>query len=234
MMRCQLPLPFVHRPDYAGSAWLTHEGAAEAEAWLAGRDWPGGDWPGGRLALWGETGTGKTHLLHRWAAEARTGLGLPGAWPHAPVVIDEADRVEDATLLHALNAAAEARMPVLLAARLPPGRWRTTLPDLRSRLRAVHAVELLPGDAVFRAMLLERLLSERQITVRPALQRWMLTRLPREAGVLREVVARLDVAALAAGRSMTQALAAETLADLFDDNFAAADLPPSPEPPCLL
>lgn len=229
MIRAQLPLPFVHRPDYAGFSWLTHEGAAEAEAWLARLEWPGG-----RLALWGEAGTGKTHLLHRWATEARTGLGLPTGWPGSPVVIDNADQVEEAGLLHALNAAAEAQVPVLLAARLPPGRWRTELPDLRSRLRALHAVELTPGDEFFRAMLLERLLSERQVTVRPALQRWMLTRLPREGRVLREVVARLDVAALAAGRSMTQALAAETLADLFDDSCAMMEPTPSPGPPCLL
>ena len=38
---------------------------AEARAWLAAQ---GPDkWPGGRLALWGEEGTGKTHLLHAWA-----------------------------------------------------------------------------------------------------------------------------------------------------------------------
>ncbi len=228
MIRAQLPLPFVHRPDYAGYSWLTHEGSAGAEAWLAR------DWPGGRLALWGEAGTGKTHLLHRWATEARTSLGLPGAWPASPVVIDDADTVDEARLLHAINAAAEAGHPVLLAARLPPGRWRTALPDLRSRLRAITAAELLPGDEFFRAMLLERLLSERQVLVRPALQRWMLTRLPRDAGVLREVAARLDVAALAAGRALTQALAADALAGLFDDSFAAPAVTPSPGPSCLL
>ena len=47
---------------------------------------------------------------------------------------------DEATLLHLLNATAEARLPVLLAARTPPARWPVRLPDLASRLRAITAV----------------------------------------------------------------------------------------------
>ncbi len=229
MSRSQLALPFVHTPDYAGWAWLTHEGSREAEAWLLREDWPGG-----RLALWGDAGTGKTHLLHRWADVHGASLGLVDGWPRGPVALDDADTVPEGALLHLLNAAQEAGHPVLLAARNPPGRWGTALPDLRSRLRACPTAALVPGDEFFLSLLLSRLLAERQVTVRPSLQRWMLTRLPRDAGVLREAAARLDAAALASGRAVTQALIASALAEYLDDTFPAPEPALSPEPTCLL
>ena len=63
--------------------------------------------------------------------------------PTTALAIDDADAVPEATvLLHTLNAAAEARLPVLLAARTAPARWPVSLPDLASRLRATTAVAL--------------------------------------------------------------------------------------------
>ena len=198
-------------------------------AWLARP----GTWPNGRLALWGEEGVGKTHLLHGWAARtgARVldGSGLVGAWPAGALAVDDADLAGDAALLHLLNAAAEARQPVLLAARTPPGRWRTVLPDLRSRLRAIVAVELPPGDDEFLRTLLVRLLSDRQLAVADSVQDWLLARLPRTPGAVREAAARLDHAALAAGRAVTRPLAAQAMAELLDDNFADEPAEVSPE-----
>ena len=194
----QLPLPFRHRPDYTALAFRPHAGVADAMAWLARPDWPGG-----RLALWGDAGSGKTHLLHR------TGFAtaVPGAWPTADVAIDDADRMPEAALLHLLNAAAEAGHRVLLAARPPPARWPVALPDLQSRLRAMNAVELRAGDDAFRRALLGRLLSDRQLSVADSVQEWLLTCLPRDAGAMREAAARLDHAALAANRAITRPFA---------------------------
>jgi len=128
-----------------------------------------------------------------------------------------------------LNAAAEAGHAVLLAARLAPAHWPTQLPDLRSRLRATTAVPLLPPDDPFLRILLAHMLSERQLVVPPPVQDWLLATLPREPGALREAATRLDRAALAAGRRVTRALAAEALRTMFHDSSAAD--PPHPSPP---
>src|SRR5487761_1981006 len=171
-------------------------------AWLARTP----DWPAGRLALWGEGGCGKTHLLHIWAAQAGADL-LSGAQPDdmqalpaaGGLAIDDADQAPEEPLLHLLNAASEAKHPVLLAARRPPASWPVRLPDLASRLRAVTAVEIaLPEDALLRSLLM-RLLADRQLVLAPALQDWLRLHLPRAPGVLRDLVDRLDRAALAAG-----------------------------------
>ncbi len=212
MRPAQLALPFAHEASYAAADFLPDTSNQAALAWLEAT------WPSGRLAVWGEPGCGKTHLAHVWAAGAGAVL-LPGVElrgllqlpPSGGIVVDGAAAAQEEALLHLLNAAAEAGLPVLLTARMPPARWPTTLPDLASRLRAVVAVEMrLPGEAMLRA-LFASLLASRQLTVSAAVQDWLLLRLPREPAALRAAAAGLDAAALSAGRRVTQAMAAQLL-----------------------
>lgn len=213
----QIPLALPFTPALGPGDFLTHGGVRLALELLAD-DKP---WPQNRLMLWGGAGVGKTHLLHVWANE--TGASIVDGrqlhepfWPEGPVSIDDADQVpSEEALLHVLNAAAECGHRLLLTSTRPPARSLIGLADLASRLRATMAVELGPQDDDMLAALLVKLLSERQITVPPPIQKWMLTRLPRTAGTIREAVERLDYAALAAQSSVSRALAAECLADLF-------------------
>ncbi len=224
----QLALPFRHRPDYAAADFLAAPSNQDALAWLDRMP----DWPDRRLALWGQPGCGKTHLLHIWAsrlgATLLTGADLAGLPPPPPgpgLAIDDADRPADETaLLHILNACREAGRPVLLAATSPPARWPVRLPDLTSRLRAITTVEIAPHEDTLLRTLLARLLADRQLSVSPAVQDWLLLRLPRTAAAMRDAVARLDAAALAAGGRITRALAAATLhPDQPDDDSANPD-----------
>jgi chromosomal replication initiation ATPase DnaA len=128
--------------------------------------------------------------------------------------VDDADAAPERPLLHLLNAAGEAGLPVLLAGRAAPSRWRPELPDLASRLRAITAVCIgVAEDGLLRS-LLARLLTERQLAVAEPLQDWLLLRLPRSQGAIREVVARLDHGALAAGGRVTRSLAQAVAAGL--------------------
>ncbi len=217
----QLALPFPHRPEFAAADLVEAPSNADALAWLART----ADWPARRLALWGEAGCGKTHLLHWWAARSGAaywaapglrGRSLP-AFPPGGIAIDDADAAPDeAALLHTLNAAAEAGVPVLLAARAPPARWTVALPDLASRVRAITSVAIGPADDSLLRALLARLLAERQLEVPAALQAWLLLRLPRTPAVLREAAARLDRVALGAGRAVSRSVAAEVLEALTE------------------
>ena len=115
------------------------------------------------------------------------------------MAVDDADAAPERPLLHLLNAAGEAGLPVLLAGRAAPARWHAALPDLASRLRAITAVRIGPAEDELLRSLLARLLAERQLAVAEPLQDWLRLRLPRSQGAIREAVARLDRAALAAG-----------------------------------
>ncbi len=207
----QLGLPLGTPAHFAAADFLPADCNAAALAWLDCGD----VWPEGRLALWGDAGVGKSHALHRWAERAGAAVlsgpalrGIP-ALPDRAAAIDDADLATDpAALLHLMNTLREARRPLLLAGRAAPAHWPVALPDLGSRLRATTAVRLETADDGLLRALLARLFRQRQLAVPEPVQAYLLARLPRDCGTLREAVARLDHASLAAGRAIDRTLAA--------------------------
>ncbi|MBV9537484.1 MAG: chromosomal replication initiator DnaA [Acidisphaera sp.] len=187
----QSVLPFVHAANY-GPDFLAAPSNAAALAWLE----RSADWPLLRLALSGAGGCGKTHLLHLWAgrygADVIAGSALRSGFVTAPLAIDDVDGSDEHALLHTINSAGEARLPVLLAAREPPSRWRVSLPDLASRLRATVTVAIeAPEDSLLRA-LLAKLLAERGLAVPEPAQSLLLLHLPRTAAAVREAASQFD------------------------------------------
>ncbi len=211
----QLGLPFPEVADFAAADFVEAPSNGEALAWLRRSE----SWPEGRLVVWGARGCGKTHLLHVW--QAGTGAtwqsaallqGLPEVPEFGGVAVDDADAVADeASLLHLLNAAAERRLPVLLSASAAPTNWQLALPDLASRIRAAHAVQILPPDDTLLRVLLARCLHARQLAVPESLQDWLRLRLPRTPAAMAAIAARLDEAALAAKTAITRGLAARVI-----------------------
>jgi chromosomal replication initiation ATPase DnaA len=242
----QLALPFPQTCLFSPAGFLPAVANADARAWLAAP----ATWPNQRLALHGPAGSGKTHLLHIFAAQNHAILMpgptlryLPDLPPDAPIAIDDADAAPDPeTLLHLLNIAAERHLPLLLAGRTPPARWTIALPDLLSRLRATQAVALIePDDALLRA-LLAQLIAARQLRVEEHVQAYLLARLPRTCAAMREAAACLDRISLAEGSRITRAIAAQVLArmqagtaeDAEDEDFVPPGEEPSPLTPRLI
>jgi len=235
--RLQLPLPFPHRPGYAELDFLSDDSNQDALAWLSRP----ADWPDRRLALWGQGGCGKSHLLHIWAERnpavlltGQTVRNLEDVPQTGALALDDADTLADEqTLLHLLNTARDRGLFVLLSGRTAPARWPVRLPDLSSRLKAITAVEIQPpGDPLLRALLL-RMAADRQLRMGEQVQEWLLRRLPRSPGALREAVARLDRESMACQQPITRSLAARVL-DIAEmavaeaDEFFISSEPPSP------
>jgi chromosomal replication initiation ATPase DnaA len=128
--------------------------------------------------------------------------------------VDDADRADEAALLHLLNTARDLGRPVLLAARLPPARWDVVLRDLASRLRAITAVEVeAPDDDLLRRLLL-RWLTERGLVADASVHGRLLLRLPRSPEQVLRAVERLDEAATASRkREVNAAMVRAALAD---------------------
>lgn len=240
----QLPLPFSHAPQFDRMAFLEAPSNADALAWLDRAT----AWPQHRLAVWGAAGSGKTHLLHRWARATEAtlvdGASLTLEPPRGPIGIDDADLAGERPLLHLLNAAAEAGYPLVLTGRAAPARWRVSLPDLSSRLRATLAVEIRPAEDALLRGLLTALFADRQLPVAETVQEYLLLRLPRTPAALREAAARLDRLALAAGGRITRPLAALVVAEMsgedspgetrFHEDLTWPDASGSPELPAFL
>ena len=181
------------------------------------------DWPQGKMLLVGPAGAGKTHLAHIWAVETGAirvqagdlpGADLPGLAAAGLVVVEDAqavagDAAAEAALFHLHNLLAAGAL--LLTAASPPRDWGLALPDLMSRMQALPLTRLeAPDDALLSAVLV-KLFADRQLTVAPNLIAYLVTRMPRSIHAARALVADLDARALAAGRPVTRALAAEVL-----------------------
>ena len=203
MATAQPPLQIPTEAAYDESSFLPDASNEAARSWLGRTEL----WPDQRLALWGGTHRGKTHLLRIWATRhgaavlsGRDLSGFPEVTSPAGVAVDDAEQADGGTLLHLLNTARDLARPVLLASRTAPARWSVTLPDLASRLRAITAVEIEAPDDDFLRRLLLHWLAERRLVADKALHDQLLTRLPRRLEILRAAVARLDHDALASRR----------------------------------
>lgn len=219
----QLPLAFEHRPSLTGEDFLVAESNRNAVIWLD--RWP--EWPNPALVIHGPAGCGKTHLAHVFLA--RSGgrklsiLDMSADEPRdliedvSACVIEDAERFIKAglesALLHLYNALKEAGGQLLLTSRRPPSRWPVQLADLRSRLNTATAVRIgAPDDALMQAVVV-KLFADRQLKVDQEVVSFMLTRMERSFEAARELVARIDAAALKERRKITVRLVREVLKD---------------------
>jgi chromosomal replication initiation ATPase DnaA len=181
-------------------------------------------WPQHRLLLIGPAGAGKTHLAHIWADESGAEILAASALPDldpttlpARLVVEDADTVaglptHEEALFHTLNHQMNSGGQILLTARQAPRDWELRLPDLLSRMQSIAIARLeAPDDALLSAVLV-KLFADRQIAVPPNLIPYLAARMDRSIAAARHLVAALDAHALALGRPVTRALAAELLA----------------------
>ncbi len=184
-------------------------------------DWQ--NWPQRKLVLVGPEGAGKTHLAHVWSkasgaqivsAEELSRDKVPDF--SGPIVVEDADRVagktegEDA-LFHLHNLVLAEGGYLLLTARSAPRFWHLELADLRSRLEATATATLNPPDDALLTALLVKLFSDRQLPISARLIAYLLPRIDRSFAAAQDIVARLDQAALASGRKISEKLASELL-----------------------
>ncbi len=216
----QLTLDWPHQPSYAREDFL--EAPCNAAALGAILAWP--NWPSRMLMLAGPSGAGKSHLGAIWARAAAARLVAADRLADAPLaelarapalLIEDADRVggEEAALLHLLNLARESGADLLLTARAAPDGWGLKTADLLSRLRLAPIVSLGAPDPELIAAVLLKLFSDRQLVVDRAVVSYVALRLERSLDAARAIVAALDREALARGKPVTRAMAAELLRD---------------------
>ncbi|MGD9783047.1 MAG: DnaA/Hda family protein [Hyphomicrobiaceae bacterium] len=214
----QLAFDLPQRPARAMEDFLVSASNAEAVG-LIDR-WP--DWSHWAALVAGPEGTGKTHLAHVWQLKSGAS-GVPAAAigdaavqhleQDRALLVEDIDRgiASEQLLFHLLNVARERRATMLLTSRLAPGEMGVTLPDLRSRLRALPVIEIRPPDDALLGGILVKLFADRQIEVDPQLVGFILSRAERSVAALSDLVAGIDRQALALKRRVTRQLVADVM-----------------------
>ncbi|WP_309605163.1 chromosomal replication initiator DnaA [Phenylobacterium sp.] len=190
-------------------------GASNAAARAALDAWP--HWPGGTLVLAGPQGVGKSHLARAWAAGARA-LVMDRNTPDVaaasgrPVLLEDVDQgVEGEALFHLINLAAQDGASLLLTARAPPATWPAAIPDLRSRLNALHVAEIAAPDDEVLTGVLRRFFRERNIRPHDDVYPYLLRRMERSIPGAQEIVRRLDETEDGEMRPVSRVLARQIL-----------------------
>lgn len=185
------------------------------------------------IYMWGEAGSGKSHLLHA-ACRAATAAGRrPGLLPLARraaftpalleslealdlVCVDDLDGIAgrgewEQALFHLFNRMREAGRPLVFAARTSPAGSAVTLPDLKSRLGwdlVFHLRTLAESDRF--AALRDRA-AARGIEIPDEVMEYLSRRVARDMHSLFDWLDRLDRASLAAGKRLTVPFVRELL-----------------------
>jgi chromosomal replication initiation ATPase DnaA len=174
------------------------------------------------MLLAGPEGSGKSHLATIWAeqagarstsAHALTADAVPGALATGALVVEDLrpSDFDERAMFHLLNLAREDQAFVLITARVLPSSFEVELRDLRSRLRALPIVPLLPPDDLLFRGLIVKFCADRQLSIDETVVSYLSTRIERSYAAARQAVDLLDAEALRLGRPVTRALAAELL-----------------------
>jgi DnaA family protein len=173
-----------------------------AEAFARVRSLAAGGLREALIYLWGEAGSGRSHLLR---AAARINPDL--------VVADDVEALdEDAQqrLFAAINAARDGAPAVLAAGSRPPAQLALR-EDLRSRLAWGLVYQLRPLSDGEKAQHLRAEAARRGLRLSDEVLGYLLSRLPRDLPSLNAVLEALDRYSLAAKRPVTLPLVREAL-----------------------
>jgi len=154
------------------------------------------------LYLWGEPGSGRTHLLQS-AGKVSPDL----------VIADDVDKLDEPAqqrLFVAINAAREGAPAVLAAGSQPPAQLALR-EDLRTRLAWGLVYQLKPLSDADKALHLRAEARRRGLRLSDEVVGYLLTRLPRDLPSLNGVLDALDRYSLAAKRPVTLPLVREAL-----------------------
>jgi chromosomal replication initiation ATPase DnaA len=214
----QLAFTLPHAESLTRDNFL--EGPANAQALALIETWP--EWPNRTMLLVGPEGSGKSHLAAIWAehsgaratsAHVLSAANVPAELATGALVVEDlrAAAFDERALFHLLNLAREDEAYILITARLPPSAFEIELRDLRSRLRAVPVVSLLPPDDHLVRALIVKFCADRQLAIDEQVVGYLATRLERSYAAISRAIELLDAEGLRLGRPVTRALAAELL-----------------------
>jgi len=195
----QLALEFPSRHAYGRSNFWVAPCNQEAIAWVD--KYP--EWPMHALLIYGEAGSGKTHLAAIFSAERIEAKDLMEDFiPQTDkVVVENLEELQnEKALFHLFNRIHEMGGGLLMTARSVP---TFSLPDLQSRISMIPKAQIqMPDDETIMSVC-AKMFSDKQAIVDKTVLQYIATRAPRSFDAIRKVVNMADELSLAEGRRIT-------------------------------
>ena len=199
-MTRQLALPITPPPEPTLDNFVP---GANAELLARLRQLAAGELAESVLYLWGEPGSGRSHLL---AASARPGLA----------VADDVERLDEPrqiALFNAINAARESGGTVLAAGHAPPAQLALR-EDLKSRLAWGLVYQVKPLTDAEKALTLHAEAARRGLKLSDEVVWYLLTHVRRDLRSLTGLLEHIDRASLERQRAVTLPLVRELIRNL--------------------
>jgi len=228
----QLALDFPCRPSLGREDFMV--AGCNQEAVNTIDLWP--NWPYFAICIFGPEGCGKTHLANVFAQMVAAHTAYPYRIPfikaeqltkdmahtlfetNPQIVIENLHQLTNQeALFHLYNTYRDLGGHILLTSETAPARLNFSLPDLRSRLNIVPAIEIKAPDDELLMALLVKLFADRQITPTQELLNYLLKNMQRSFSYARKLVEEIDNISLARKRAISLPIAKEALEVLNSD-----------------
>jgi len=175
-------------------------------------------WPSNILALIGDAGTGKTHLVNAFVQEVngrilRLDNPLRGSECRGQAIcVDNAQKWSEESLFILINMALNGDITALLLTdRQEPANWQVLLPDLRSRLKNINVVRLAAPDDSLLEPIIRKIFSDYGRDIDKSIVDYILTHCARDLSIINDNIAMIERHARAEKKDVTKRFVAKVL-----------------------
>ena len=177
-------------------------------------NWP--NWPHNGLIIHGNSGVGKTHLMHLWSQTANAKFVTEKFMSADPrnlfsedvnFIFDNFDDLlltkNFDWLFHFINIAREKKKFFILVSRVQPSFWKISLDDLRSRILALPSVQIKnPGDDLL-FKIAQKLCKDLGISIHATTLNFILNRIDRQVNSVANLLEILNKLSLQDQKKIT-------------------------------
>ncbi len=179
------------------------------------------DWPAGLLVLTGPPGCGKSHLAHLWISDRNGQTRDLANTPRMPtgflLIEDLPASMDEDALFRLINAASDGKVQVLITSPAMPRQWPVSLPDLKSRLAAIHTIAIEEPDDVVLTGVLNKLFTDRQIAVEKQVLTYLLSHMERSTSAALTTVERIHAKGHELGKNINLPLVRTVINEMVEE-----------------
>ena len=204
----QLPLPLSLPERFSADNFFISQFNEEAyETLLDKKKWLNNAQPHA-LYLYGEKGSGKSHLAHIWKQKTNAKIipahAIDPASVNGNCVVEDIEFCKDETaLFHLFNHCKDIGVNLLLTSSILPSALPFSLPDLTSRLRGCQIAKIYPPDDILINKVMRKQFSDRQLLVDDEVISYITSRMERTFDNVKMLVETLDERALSEKKAIT-------------------------------